>query len=94
MPHHTQSSATSELPPLGYKMRPVWEASARRYGYDTVEAAIVGIYQETGSILKTAERMNFSRTTIWQKLIDLGIPRNSRGGANNRRGRRKKSTTA
>ncbi len=82
-----QLSLPLELPSVQYKLRRIWEASAKRLGYTTIEAAIVGTYQRTGSLRKTAELLNFSYTTVWHKLIKLGIPRRSPGGVNNPYGR-------
>ena len=88
-----QISGPLELPPVQYKLRKVWEASAKRLGYKTIEAAIVGTYQKTGSLRKTAELLNFSYTTVWHKLVKLGIPRRSPGGANNPYGRQGKDVS-
>lgn len=90
---HTSSqhvSAPLKLRPVRYKLRKTWEASAKRLGYTTVEAAIVGTYQKTGSLRRTAKLLNFSYTTVWHKLVKLGVPRRSPGGANNPYGRQGK----
>ena len=78
-----------ELPKLKYKYRADWEATAVRLGYETIEAAIAGEYQRTGSINKTARVFGVTAYTIWYRLKQLGIPRNSRGGPNNFNGTRR-----
>lgn len=72
---------------LSFRLLPYWWAAARAEGYTCIEAAILGIYRETGSMAETARRLTFSRQCISRKLKELGEPVNGPGGANNPYGR-------
>lgn len=68
---------------LRYKLIDVWSTAAASMGEAQIEQAIIRAYREANSLRLAARRLNFSKTTVREKLIALGEPRRPRGGANN-----------
>lgn len=73
---------------LRFRLEAYWREAVEAEGYERIEDAILGIYRETGSEAETARRLNVSRSTISNKLHDLGEPTGWRGGTNNPYGRK------
>lgn len=74
-------------PRLRLHLRAYWQAAAERVGCACPEEAIVQTYRRTRSIAKTAAILNFSDTTIRNKLHLLDEPVQAPGGNNNPWGR-------
>jgi len=65
-------------------MRSNWGEIARTMGYRSERNMFRTEYSNHHSLNKIAERLGVSRTTVENKMKELGIKRNGRGGPNHK----------
>ena len=61
-------------------------AVANTLGFDSYLEAVAGLYAETGSSKKVAERLGVTGPAVIYRLKQMGVPLKSPGGANNPHG--------